>query len=82
MASKVSARGRITIDRAARRVLGIKSGMAAVQIVVDDHLEVYFLPPRHRRSLFGVLPPQAASPSSDWQALDEEAGRSIAQEAF
>lgn len=79
--SKVTARGRITIDRAVRRALSIKSGMDTVQFAVDDHLEVYFLPPRHRRSLFGALPPRQRSAGHDWETLEERASRTIADQA-
>jgi hypothetical protein len=81
MASKVSARGQITIDRAVRRALSIKSGMEAVQLPVDDHLEVYFLPPRHRRSLFRTLPPCERRVGDDWESLEEQAARTIADQA-
>ncbi len=55
MASQVSERGQITIDRAARQQLGIRPGMVAYQRVVSSRLEVIFLPAPHRRSLSGVL---------------------------
>lgn len=55
MASRVSERGQITIDHACRRLLGVQPGMLAYQRIVDGHLEVIFLPPPHRRSLFGAL---------------------------
>jgi bifunctional DNA-binding transcriptional regulator/antitoxin component of YhaV-PrlF toxin-antitoxin module len=55
MASQVSTRGQITIDRAIRDRLGVQPGMVAVQSVVGDRLEVVFLPAPHRRSLFGAL---------------------------
>lgn len=55
MASRVSERGQITIDRAAREELGIRPGMIAAQRVVSGRLEVFFLPGPHRRSLFGSL---------------------------
>lgn len=81
MASQVTTRGQITIDRAARRALGVTGGMEAVQVVVNDHLEVYFLPPRHRRSLFGMLPPRQRVAVEDWARLEEQAARSIADQA-
>jgi len=52
-----------------------------VPVVAGDHLEVYFVPARHRRSLFGSLPPQAPAADDDWAALEERAARSIAAEA-
>lgn len=55
MASQVSERGQITIDRAAREQLGVRPGMVAYQRVVSGHLEVIFLPAPHHRSLYGVF---------------------------
>jgi len=54
--SKVSDRWQITIDRKARKQLGVKPGMIPYQRVVDGHLEVIFLPGPHNESLFGVFP--------------------------
>lgn len=55
MTSRVSERGQITLDRAAREQLGVRPGMIAYQRVVDGRLEVIFLPAPHRRSLSGVF---------------------------
>ena len=81
MASQVSARGQITIDKTARQALAVKPCMVAVQIVVDGHLEVYFIPARHRDSLFGVLPPREPVTADDWGEIRERAARSIAADA-
>ena len=67
MASQVSDRGQITIERAIRKQLGIQPGMVAHQRVVDGRLEVIFLPAPHDRSLFGVFhregePPRITTP--------------------
>jgi bifunctional DNA-binding transcriptional regulator/antitoxin component of YhaV-PrlF toxin-antitoxin module len=55
MSSTVGERGQITIDKALRDELGIKAGWKAIQRRVGDRIEVRFLPPRHRRSLKGIL---------------------------
>ena len=81
MASQVNARGQITIDRAARRALAVQPGMVAVQMVVDDHLEVYFLPEPHQRSLLGALAPRQPDADSNWDGLEDRASASIAAEA-
>ena len=81
MASHVSGRGQITIDRAARQALAIEPGMVAIQVVVDAHLEVYFLPPRHNRSFFGVLPPREPVSAEDWETIEERMAQSIAADA-
>lgn len=55
MTVQVTTRGQITIDRAARRALGVEPGMVAHQRVVAGKLEVVFLPAPHDRSLAGAL---------------------------
>jgi hypothetical protein len=82
MTSSVSTRGQITIDRQAREALSIEPGMEAVQIVVDGHLEVYFLPARHNRSLLGVLPPREPVSIEDWDRIREGAADAIAADAL
>lgn len=62
MTSQVSTRGQITINRVARKQLGVCPGMIAYQRVADDHLEVYFLPGPHNKSLFGVLHREGEEP--------------------
>ena len=36
-------------------MLGIRPGFEALERVVGDHVELYFVPPPHRRSLKGRL---------------------------
>jgi bifunctional DNA-binding transcriptional regulator/antitoxin component of YhaV-PrlF toxin-antitoxin module len=64
MASRVSTRGQITIDRTVRRQLGIRPGMVAYQRVVGGHLEVIFLPETHSRSLYGIFHQQSDQPQA------------------
>lgn len=76
MASHVSERGQITIDRAIRRQLGIQPGMVAYQRVVGGCLEVIFLPAPHCRSLFGAFhrsgeEPRALTPDQLEEAVME-----------
>lgn len=73
MASQVSERGQITIDRAARQQLGIRPGMVAYQRVVSGRLEVIFLPAPHRRSLSGFLHRDGEEPKALTGADLEEA---------
>ena len=82
MASQVSTRGQITIDREAREALSVEPGMVAVQIVVDNHLEVYFIPAPHRESVFGVLPPREPVSMEDWDEIRERAADAIAADAL
>jgi bifunctional DNA-binding transcriptional regulator/antitoxin component of YhaV-PrlF toxin-antitoxin module len=81
MASQVTTRGQITIERTAREALSVQPGMTAVQIVVGDHLEVYFIPAPHRRSLFGRLKPKGTVREADWDAIRDRAQEAIAAEA-
>jgi predicted RNase H-like HicB family nuclease len=56
MTSRVGTRWWLNIHRTDRQALRIEPGMEAVQIVVDGHLAIYFLPAHHTGSLFGTLP--------------------------
>jgi hypothetical protein len=40
------------------------------------------VPAPHRRSLFGILPPQDPGPVPDWETLEERAAASIASDAW
>ena len=55
IATSVGRKGQITIEREIREALGIAAGWRAVQRVDDGSLVIRFLPPKHRRSLAGVL---------------------------
>ena len=46
------------ISKPTRDRLGIEPGFEALERVVDDHVELYFVPPPHRRSLKGLLAAQ------------------------
>lgn len=55
MAHVVGAKGQVVIAKEIRVRLGVEPGWIALQRLVNDHVEVYFLPPEHRRSLKGSL---------------------------
>jgi len=55
VAHKVGRKGQIVIEKQIRDRLGVESGWLALQRIVDDHLEIYFVPPEHNRSLKGSL---------------------------
>ncbi len=74
MASKVSDRGQITIDRKARKELKVEPGMIAHQRVVNGRLEIVFLPAPHTRSQFGVLH-QEGRPA--WPVTAEELQQAV-----
>ena len=55
MSYQVGTKGQVVIAKKLRDQLGIKPGWFATQVVVDDHVEIYFAPPSHRRSLKGSM---------------------------
>lgn len=70
MTNKVGSRGQIVIDKRIRDRLGIKAGHRAIQLVVDNHVELHFIPPDHSHSLMGILASRVAGPilesDDDW----------------
>lgn len=76
MPHKVGPKGQIVIDKQIRDRLGIETGWLALQRLVDNHVEVYFVPPEHRRSLKGSLAQyikRPLEPDEDWHKLGESA---------
>jgi len=55
MAHVVGSKGQVVISKEIRERLGVEPGWMALQRLVGDHIEVYFVPPEHRRSLKGSL---------------------------
>jgi len=55
LANVVGTKGQVVINKEIRQKLGIEPGWLALQRIVDDHVEVYFLPSEHNRSLAGSL---------------------------
>ena len=55
MGSRVGPKGQVVISKPTRDRLGIGPGWEALEQVVDDHVELYFIPPPHERSLKGSL---------------------------
>jgi bifunctional DNA-binding transcriptional regulator/antitoxin component of YhaV-PrlF toxin-antitoxin module len=51
----VGPKGQIVIAKQIRDNLGVKPGWVALQRLVEDRVEIYFLPPEHRQSLLGSL---------------------------
>lgn len=82
MSHLVGEKGQVVIAKEIRERLGIERGWSTVQRLVGDHVELYFVPPAHRRSLKGSLSPHIRSrpdDASDWSAIRESAwGASLA----
>ena len=74
---KVGSKGEMHIRKELLEALGIGPGWIALQRVVDNKLEVEFLPPEHRESLAGSLPKPDNVPGipadADWGKIREEA---------
>lgn len=55
MRYSVGRKGQVVIAKEIRDRLGVQPGWTALQRLVGDHVELYFVPPPHRRSLTGAL---------------------------
>ncbi|MCL0087903.1 AbrB/MazE/SpoVT family DNA-binding domain-containing protein [Dehalococcoidia bacterium] len=55
MVHVVGHKGQVVIAKDIRNQLGVEPGWLALQRLVNDHVEVYFLPPEHGKSLKGSL---------------------------
>ena len=55
MASIVGTKGQVTIEKDIRDTLGVQPGWRAIQRMEGDRVVLEFLPPKHRRSLAGIL---------------------------
>lgn len=55
MSYLVGPKGQVVIAKGVRDRLGVQPGWLALQRIVDDHVEIHFLPPEHRESLKGSL---------------------------
>ena len=85
MATIVGPKGQIVITKEIRDRLGVKPGWLTVQRVVDDHVEVYFVPPEHSDSLKGCLADYVAagvSSSPEWDDARAEAWSNASGERF
>lgn len=71
MARRVGSKGQVVIEKEIRDRLGVRPGWLAVQQLVDDHVDIYFVPPEHDRSLAGALRPYSSVRLPDQQSLRE-----------
>ena len=78
----VGSKGQVVIAKDIREYFGVGRGWIALQRVVDDHVEIRFLPPEHRDSLKGSLAPyiKASVAPEDWPEARERAWREAAVE--
>ncbi|MDP3064035.1 MAG: AbrB/MazE/SpoVT family DNA-binding domain-containing protein [Chloroflexota bacterium] len=83
MANVVGLKGQVVIAKEIRERLGVGPGWLALQRVVDDHVEVYFVPPAHKRSLKGSLAKHIKArvpPGSEWDVAREAAWKKAAKD--
>lgn len=84
MVHVVGSKGQIVITKEIREKLGVKPGWWALQYLVDDHIEVYFVPPEHNESLAGVLAPYTdvtVESGKAWDEAREQAWREAAEDS-
>jgi len=60
--SPVSSQGKITLDKALLKRLGVKPGMIAYQWIVNGRLEILFSDPPEQKSQAGVFYREGAPP--------------------
>lgn len=86
MANQVGEKGQVVIEEPIREALGVQPGFVTVQTLVNDHVEIRFYPPEHKRSLRGILEkfvqgPGPVSPE-EWQEARDKAWTEAAAEEF
>lgn len=85
MAHRVGPKGQVVIAKEIRDQLGVQPGWLALQRLVDGHVEIYFIPPEHNRSLQGSLAAYATRslpPGEAWDRAREMAWDEAAREAM
>ena len=83
MANVVGPKGQVVIEKEIRDQLGIKPGWLALQLLVDGHVEIHFVPPEHNRSLKGILRPYldpGLVAGLSWDEIRERAWQAAAEE--
>jgi len=79
----VGAKGQVVISKELRDRLGVKPGWIALERLVGDHIELYFLPQPHHRSLKGSLAPYLRQDGSEpigWDRARDAAWEAAARE--
>ena len=83
MPNVVGQKGQVVITKEIRDELGVQPGWWALQSIVDGHVEIYFVPPPHNRSLLGCLAPYTdvvIQPGDEWREAKEKAWEAAARE--
>jgi bifunctional DNA-binding transcriptional regulator/antitoxin component of YhaV-PrlF toxin-antitoxin module len=82
-ANIVGPKGQVVIAKEYRDQLGIEPGWIALQRLEDDHIEVYFVPPGHKKSLKGCLAGQTKTrlaAGREWDEARDSAWKKAAEE--
>ncbi|MBX2999440.1 MAG: AbrB/MazE/SpoVT family DNA-binding domain-containing protein [Caldilineaceae bacterium] len=68
MPNVVGPKGQVVIEKEIRDQLNVQPGYLTLQKRVGDHLEIYFYPPEHNRSLRGILSnyTDVSIPAEEW----------------
>jgi hypothetical protein len=75
MGHVVGPKGQVVIEKQIREQLGVQPGWQTVQLLVDGHVQIHFLPPPHSRSLLGSAKPfirKTPPPEDEWDDLVAE----------
>jgi AbrB family looped-hinge helix DNA binding protein len=83
MAYSVGTKGQVVISKEIRERLGIKPGWLALQRLVGDHMEIYFVPPEHDESLRGSLASyvkNSVAAGEEWERARDRAWSEAARE--
>jgi len=83
VAPVVGSKGQIVISKEIRDKIGVKPGWIALERLVGDHVEVYFVPPEHSKSLKGALLPHIKAhiaPGKEWDEARNKAWNKAARD--
>lgn len=81
----VGPKGQVVIEKEIRQQLGIQPGWIALQRLVGDHVEVYFVPPEHNQPLKGSLARHTKvriEPGEAWREAREAAWAAAVAEEY
>ena len=85
MSTLVGTKGQVTIEKDIRDALGVRPGWRATQQLEGDRVVIEFLPPKHRRSLAGILTEKTSVRIPSTEALEaaiEQSWEAAAREAM
>lgn len=68
---KVGPKGQVVIEKEIRDELGIEPGWEAIQHIENGQVVMTFIPPKHHRSLFGILAPHIKRSFPTEEALNQ-----------